>query len=109
MYLLNKMAKDANYKPSKVMHRGVLYEYSDPCYVFGSDNVGLFGGFQIERFLNDEIEIIEDKPKHIEELIIGKENTCSLGNGQLRCDINVLVDKVNEISKSMNYLLEKHD
>jgi predicted transcriptional regulator len=53
--------------------------------------------------LNDKVEIIEDKPKHIEELanVWGKEGNLSVDAG-----VN-LMDKINELSKAVNYLLDK--
>lgn len=61
--LLNKMALDKNYKPERIIYEDIEYEYEKPCYYFydyyGNRSVGLFRDYQVERILNDEVEIIE--------------------------------------------------
>lgn len=73
---------------------------------------------QLEIELNDEIEIIEDKPKKVEkikpikmvgcniEFKIGEEKTF-LPTETMQYEI--AIHKINEIIKQVNYLLEKSD
>lgn len=67
--------------------------------------------------LNDEVEIIEEKPEHIEKLEELKQS-CTIANNyskdNIQCIVNefyrrisVLVNRNNELSKAVNYLLEK--
>lgn len=65
-------------------------------------------GRLFSEVLNDEVEIIEDKPKKIEELdnrYYDEVNQCFGGKKEL--GEPVLVDKINEVIDKLNYLLEK--
>ena len=56
--------------------------------------------------LYDEVEIIEEKPKHIEELeILGFRNL----NNYEKLEVERLKNKINELIKTMNYLLDKEE
>lgn len=50
--------------------------------------------------LYDEVEIIEEKPKHIEDVNYDVDCTDEWNFGEI-------YDKLNEISKAVNYLLDK--
>ncbi len=52
--------------------------------------------------LNDKVEIIEDKPKHIEELGRAYTDNACLTDQQRTTAI-----KINELTKAVNYLLDK--
>lgn len=58
------------------------------------------------RHFNEEIEIIEEKPKKIEEF----GYCCVNKNGETRNFVDVeevLKNRINELTKAVNYLLEK--
>jgi hypothetical protein len=104
--LLNKIAKGEEV-PKKIKHHWE-YEYkfdelrNEYCYM-NNKNERFDADWLIISMINDKVEIIEDKPKHIEELanVWGKEGNLSVDAG-----VN-LMDKINELSKAVNYLLDK--
>lgn len=59
--------------------------------------------------LYDEVEIIEEKPKHIEEIkeleILEFRNL----NNYEKLEIERLKNKINELIKTINYLLDKEE
>lgn len=66
--------------------------------------------------LNDEVEIIEDKPKKIDKIIIeydNKDGICKLAYMNNCYELNpqevIILDKIEELRNSVNYLLEKSD
>lgn len=69
--------------------------------------------------LNDEIEIIEDKPKKIKKIetrsccgytnIIDIDETGEHHFTTNRKDIDIYIPKINELIEQVNYLLEKSD
>lgn len=61
--------------------------------------------FDLSNMLNNEVEIIEEKPKHIEELNISR-----LRKNEYCYPITVeIMAKINELSKAVNYLLDKDE
>lgn len=66
--------------------------------------------------LNDEVEIISDKPKKIDKIIIeydNKDEICKLAYMNNCYELNpqevIILDKIEELRNSVNYLLEKSD
>lgn len=98
--LLNKIANNEEV-PKKIKHRNKIYEYFerlDDTFNYKEIIDGKYADdyfndkYFMENILNDEIEIIEEKPKKIEK--IETFDFCGLD----------LRDKINEI---IDYLLEK--
>jgi hypothetical protein len=109
VYELLGLIKD-NKAPKKIRMGEYEYEYCERLDGFCNykeikSNEYFNNDWFIENILNDEVEIIEDKPKHIEELanVWGKEGNLSFDAG-----VN-LMDKINELSKAVNYLLDKDE
>lgn len=73
------------------------------------------GRFSSEAFFNPlyDFEVIEDKPKHIEELKIEQDGATYYIKNEFRtkCYLTkhskIIADKFNELSKAVNYLLDK--
>lgn len=104
--LLNKMASDVSYKPT-FLFRGGVYKYNAETKYYEPSFMALYKIFMI---LNDEVEIIEEveKPKKIEPLEFKYTNT--YGNvSQHKASERDIIDKINEISKAVNYLLKKEE
>lgn len=66
--------------------------------------------------LNDEAEIIEEKSKKIDKIIIeydNKDEICKLAYMNNCYELNpqevIILDKIEELRNSVNYLLEKSD
>ena len=95
--LLNKMALDENYHPQKVIHRGVAYEYKTLCYYRDNESAGLFSSFQVDKILNDEVEVI-DELKEIEPLVLLDYSHSPIDK------FSLIEDKTNEIIQKVNGL-----
>ena len=58
--------------------------------------------------LNDEVEIIEEKPEHIEELkLVSFEEFKTMTPGERYRVTIAEYDRINKLIKAVNYLLEK--
>lgn len=109
--LLNKIAKGEEVPKFKLKGHNAIWEYKYEFeqFLWGTLNLDVL------HCLNSEIEIIEDeepdlfemiedmknKPKHIEELEILSDNE--------RYSNEVLYGKINELTKAVNYLLDKEE
>ena len=116
--LLNKIAKGEEV-PEKIRYNAIVYQKDNDgdidFYIGNNHNGTLF----LEKLgdtneLNDEIEIIEEKPKKIEELTNTIEYFITYEDERLKEDISLIckrlitnIDKINELTKAVNYLLEK--
>lgn len=109
IYELLGLIKDDK-APLRIKYESYIWElrkqyndyYNEECYLIGN---------LIERYINlqdllaqvvEIIEIIEEKPKHIEEL---KLNQSDVWNG--KTDTDLILEKINELRKAVNYLLDK--
>ena len=105
--LLQRIANNEEV-PNKIKYENDIFIHVDNyCYYCDESNLILSDRIFAEYSrLNDEIEIIEEKPKKIEKLIL-EEDDGDIGiNGKyLSCQqTEVLANKINEI---IDYLLEK--
>lgn len=100
--LLNKITNNEEV-PKKIKYNKKIYEYSQKDNRYhnvqgGLDLSSIFGDYNF-NYLNDEIEIIEEKPKKIEKLPKHiTDNACASK------DLREIANKVNEL---IDYLLEK--
>ena len=100
IYELLGLIKDGKVpKKIKWSEKILVWDEKRKDYVFveTENRYYLFLGFET-CYLNDEVEIIEEKPKHIEE--IKAKYTSQVGKLEL-------ANKINELSKAVNYLLDK--
>lgn len=97
--LLNKIANGEE-PPKKIGYRDRTYHLNVGKNNYFDDVHCSFIDFQS---LHDEIEIIEEKPKKIEEC---KNYECFEGIDDY---IEHLRSKINELQKAVNYLLEKEN
>lgn len=115
--LLNMIAKGEDV-PKKIKFHNINYEWyskQKKYYVinfFKNNHMTLGEGWELEDVLNDEVEIIEDKPKEIKKFQV-KDNkiigqwadgsdywyTLSAPQTVLALKMLELIDKVNEMSK----------
>ncbi len=96
--LLNKIANGEE-TPAKFIHDGYTYTENKYGMYKDEEDDDLMSNICFDfSDLNAEIEIIEDKPKHIEE--IKAKYTSQVGKLEL-------ANKINELSKAVNYLLDK--
>ena len=107
--LLNKIANNEEV-PKKIKFRDLIlewdYEYGDYKFI-KTGNHFLHNGIA-PAILNTEIEIIEEKPKKIEELEEIREITQDcFDNWTCAKRINQLNENQKKIIKAVNYLLEK--
>jgi hypothetical protein len=78
-------------------------------YYIGADGVlKSYFGDEVEwrvhkDWLNEEVKIIEEKPKHIEEL----KDDNSIWEEQSKDIDYIFKNKINELRKAVNYLLDK--
>jgi hypothetical protein len=114
--LLNKIANNEEV-PKKIKYNKKIYEYSQKDNRYhnvqgGLDLSSIFGDYNF-NYLNDEIEIIEEKPKKIETFNlmypISKEYKGEIG--ALVSIYNSILGKIDanvqDLIKAVNYLLEK--
>mgnify|MGYP003290344048 CR=1 FL=1 len=112
--LLNKIANNEEV-PKKFKYMGYCYSWCESCEIHeATDEKGyrfnLYDFIAKKGNLNDKIEIIEEKPKKIEEvdICIMHDFNATNGNFQItQINFKRIVDKVNELQKAVNYLLEK--
>lgn len=111
--LLNEIANGEEV-PKKIKWNYHIYIYDEQYDDYYEETTALFenemNNGMLLKNLNDEVEIIEEveKPKKIEPLEFKYTNT--FGNvSQHKASERDIIDKINEISKAVNYLLEKSD
>lgn len=103
--LLNKIANNEEVPK--------IFKFDGCTYILKCEDVGCYRYEDIkdekifeERFileeLNNEIEIIEEKPKKIEEMECSVESWFTPSQADIE-----IIKKVNELTKVVNYLLEK--
>lgn len=109
MKVIDLLVKIANNEevPKKIKYNKKIYEYSQKDNRYhnvqgGLDLSSIFGDYNF-NYLNDEIEIIEEKPKKIEELKIKNIYKCD-DYQQIYINFKETWNKINEI---LDYLLEK--
>lgn len=113
IYELLGLVKD-NKAPQKIRFRDSLWIYSerDQDYLKQNNEHNLFGyAFNCWRtsdFINDKVKILEED-KDIEEITSGELCSRSYTNEQLRSDVDVLRDKINEVIREVNKLLKENE
>lgn len=114
--LYNIIAK-GEVPPKQINYDGSIYNWDLNKYLHYSDEFSrernLLEGIVTEMCLNDEVEIIEDKPKKIENMglfdLTIKDEENELGYTGVADTIETVYCKLDEIIDSVNYLLEKSD
>lgn len=105
--LLNKIANNEEV-PKKFKYRRENFVYMDGDYSSFDTNVWFSECHLFLDNLNDEIEIIEEKPKKIEKLEFCKIDDYTLSG--LVASVNELnYEYVNKINEIIDYLLEKEE
>lgn len=110
--LLNKIANNEEV-PNKIVYNTRIFRYNkyNKCYIWNCNGTEYYLStyYRLENILNDEIETIEEKPKKIEEIdICSLDTTCvSSVDRATRSNVNKLLEKVEELTNAVNYLLEK--
>jgi hypothetical protein len=104
--LLNKIAKGEEVPKKIKIEDDELYfsEYKNT-YVFEDGGDLNWCYYVTHKILNTEVEIIEGKPKPIEEL----KDDDSIWEEQAKDIDYIFLDKINELSKAVNYLLDKDE
>lgn len=112
--LLNIIAKDKLSDKSKIIFGDEVYTYNrDMKLLIRKGHYKAFYGFQLNDLVeivksDDETEIIEEKPKKIDDLDFKYIN--SYGNiSQHKASEKDIILKIHELTKAVNYLLEKGD
>ena len=111
--LLNKMANNEE-MPKKIRYGSYIMiynidenDYRTPEQDYYDCDVKTYKWFtdciDISTSLNDEIEIIEEKPKKIEEI----DDDNSIWEEQAKDIDYIFKNKIDELTKAVNYLLEK--
>ena len=97
--LLDKIANNELEENTKIKMLGSNYVYKNGYLTVDTKIMKEF--YISQRLLNDNVEIIEEKPKKIEE--------CKSYEDFEGIDdyIEHLRDKINKLTKAVNYLLEK--
>lgn len=100
--------------PKKIIYNNVLFDFDEENNDYQSKaELYLFSWLfeSQEEGLWLEVEIIEEKPKKIEEITINENGTLGFSNGNwtARNMDKEFASKINEIVKTVNYLLEKSD
>lgn len=103
--LLDEMASNKNYKPT-FLFKNCIYKYNAETKYYEPSFMGLYKMYMI---LNDEIEIIEETPKKIEEIDLTIAYLNNTFQEQCLNDIVGIQNKINELVDKVNYLLEKSD
>lgn len=108
--LINKVYANLDV-PQKVEYRSRIYEYKEECqdfYCYKSQDY-LFGniGLAVDKWLDEEVEILEDEEKiDIQEIPIieteegYRRSDCT--NFDMALKINEIIKKVNELDKKIN-------
>ena len=104
VYELLGLIKDDK-APKKIIYNNRVWEYETNIKDYYNEMWSLLENqFDvITKYFEDEVEIIEDKPKHIEELNISR-----LRQNEYCYPITVeIMAKINELTKAVNNLLDK--
>lgn len=114
--LLNKIANNENYRPKiKIqltkLDKEYVYKYNKIYGEYVKENndekFGLLSDWCIEKILNEEVEILEDKTEEIEEI---QNFTCLTkgNNGEIIKLLNELSicygEKLNELARAINQI-----
>lgn len=104
--VLNKIKLFDDYRPNiKFKNKIYIYDNYLGNYSCG-DYFGLFTGYCIDLILDDEIEIIEEENKPIEEI----NNEVAFCEGMLGTSWSksekTIIDKLNEVIRELNRLKE---
>lgn len=117
MYELLGLVKDGK-APKEIKYEDDIYTYDEDKndYVTTDFPFGLMDVMNDFDFLKKEIEIIEEKPKKIDELDYRLSYAVYY---ECKCEIDKVMtlirpilenkNKINELAKAVNYLLEKSD
>ena len=108
IYELLGLIKDGK-APKKIKYQNYKWVWTGDDYktIKGVKECFLITGQEytwVTEFLNDEVEIIEEKPKHIERIDdddFREKNTMN--------EIFILYRKQEEIRQAVNYLLDKEE
>lgn len=101
--LLSKVVKGEEV-PRLIKYSGLIWEYSDEFQDYDSE-ICLFNNYMpdleksINRFLNEEAEIIEEDKK-IEKINVSKKRTnfyCTPIEMEIMCKLNEVVDVINKL------------
>lgn len=109
--LLNKIAKGEEVPKFKIKGHNAIWEYVKEFEQFQWETINL----DVLHCLNDEVEIIEEKPKFEtigrwnEDIIKGLRNDEETSNWQIKNYISVLMATQNQIIDIVNYLLDKEE
>lgn len=103
-----------NKAPKKILYKYCEYEFSPEINDYKNKNSlelfnYLFSNEEQALFL--EVEIIEEKPMKIELLTLNQSKQLVHENKyySTRVADRILIEKIQELSKTVNYLLEKSD
>lgn len=112
--LLNKIAKGEEVpKKIKIGDDELYFSKYKNTYVFEDGGDLNWCYYVTHKILNNEVEILEEKPKHIEELDIVPLDVEYAGLSSTeratRSNVNEIHKKVDELSKAVNYLLDKEE
>lgn len=121
MKVIDLIVKIANREevPKKIKYRNVIWTYDEKNQDYAknyenNDNLlcSLFCSCRTLSFINDEVELIEDKPEKIKEYKKNINLASSTNEERAVKIFKYLCDafeKINELTKVVNYLLEKSD
>ena len=102
-YELLGMIKEGT-NPEQVKIDNIVYEWNDNNYLSVDEALDYLNADIDEIKMFDKIIEIIEEDKNIEEIIIGENTATSYMTEQIRTDINVLADKINELIKEVNKL-----
>lgn len=114
--LLNKIAKGET--PKKIKYQNYKWVWTGDDYktIKGVKDCFLITGQEytwVTEFLNDEVEIIEENPKHIEEIktifVPMKNNDREKNIENITKTLEKYGDCINDLTKAVNYLLDKDE
>lgn len=112
--LLNKIVNNEEV-PKEIKLNGRLCSFDEEDKDYFCEEYGNIIWYLVDtsnnmnEVLYTDLEIIEEKPKKIEEIdICPLDTTCvSSVDRATRSNVNKLLEKVDELTKAVNYLLEK--
>ena len=114
--LLNKIANNEEV-PKEIKLNGRLCSFDNEDKDYYCEEYGNIVWYLVDtsnnmnEVLYTDLEIIEEKPKKIEKIDICPLDTTYQGVSSLdratRSNVNKLFEKVDELTKAVNYLLEK--
>ena len=100
-YELLGMIKEGN-NPKKVKFNDIIFNWCYGYYIYGV-YVFLTNYLSEKQMFDKNIEIIEED-KDIKEIISGEITMTSYKPEQIRTDMDVLTDKINELIREVNKL-----